>query len=228
MMIFLVVSLQLGGCEQAPPPKKKVVTKKISMPKTDLPKKEALASGMVQKPPATQPAVSIPKIAPLPETSVAPKAAAVTPGQAANPMPTVLATLFGMGAAKAPGKESGRYVPKGKIDPFEPPFKARKANAGRAKRKKPQRELTPLEKIDLSQLRLTAIVQTPRGSRAMVEEASGKGYVIEAGTYIGRNSGQVIEVLPDRVVIEEEEEDIMGEVVIRTREMTLPKLPGEG
>ena len=225
-MILLMVTLQLGGCEQAPPPKKKVFSKKIIIPKQDMQKK-SVATGTVNTvaPPAEIKAVAT---AEVPAAPAALGAVTMSPPPGTQPVPTVLASLFGIGSAKVKGKDSDRYDPKGKIDPFEPPFKARKGNAGRKKRKKPERELTPLEKIDLSQLRLTAIVQTPRGSRAMVEEASGKGYVIEAGTYIGRNGGQVIEVLPDRVVIEEEEEDIMGEVDILTREMKLPKLPGEG
>jgi type IV pilus assembly protein PilP len=55
----------------------------------------------------------------------------------------------------------------------------------------------------------------------MVEEDSGKGYVIKKGTYIGTHSGQVAEILSDRIVVEEEVEDIYGKISVRKREIKL-------
>lgn len=96
------------------------------------------------------------------------------------------------------------------------------------KRKTKRRQpTTPLEKVDLSQLKLTAIIRSPRGNKAMLEEASGKGYWIEKGTYIGRNEGRVTAVLNDRIRIVEKIETILGEVKTRISEITLPKPSGE-
>jgi type IV pilus assembly protein PilP len=119
------------------------------------------------------------------------------------------------------------YNPIGKIDPFEPLFKDKSDDGNVQSQRKKRVPRTPLEKIDLSQLKLVGIILAAGGNKALVEEATGKGYVIEPGTYIGINSGKVIDILKDKVVIEEEEEDILGKVVVRKKEIKLPKPPGE-
>jgi type IV pilus assembly protein PilP len=121
------------------------------------------------------------------------------------------------------------YDPTGRIDPFEPLFRdesgADNAPAkGKRKKRKPQ---TPLERVAISQLKLSAVMRTTKGNSAIVEDASGKGYVIKKGTYVGLNSGQVVKIEKDRVVIEEELENIMGEFVIQNTELKLQKPAGE-
>ena len=51
--------------------------------------------------------------------------------------------------------------------------------------------------------------------------------MIKKGTYVGLNSGQVVKIEKDRVVIEEEIENIMGEFVIQKTELKLQKPAGE-
>lgn len=123
-----------------------------------------------------------------------------------------------------------RYDPKGRIDPFEPLFrqeeKGQKAVKSTSKRKR-RIPTTPLEKVDLSQLKLVATLRATSGDRALVEDATGKGFIIKKGTYIGTNSGVVIEIIKDRVVVEEEVETILGEISIQKRELKLQKPPGE-
>lgn len=118
------------------------------------------------------------------------------------------------------------YNPVGKIDPFEPLFKERPVSIKKKKRKK-RVPRTPLERIDLSQLKLVGIILATGGNRALVEEASGKGYVIKKGTYIGTNSGKVVKIIKEKVLVEEEFEDVFGKIKIRQREIKLPKPPGE-
>ncbi len=121
-----------------------------------------------------------------------------------------------------------RYKPKGKIDPFEPLFREKKSYA---KLKRPKRKKrvprTPLERIELNQLRLVAIVLAQSGNRAMVEESSGKGYIIAKGTYIGTNAGKVTTIDRHKVIVAEEIEDVTGNLKIRNTELKLPKPPGE-
>ena len=120
----------------------------------------------------------------------------------------------------------GAYDAIGKIDPFEPLFKEKPVSDKKNKDKKraPQ---TPLERIDLSQLKLVGIIMASSGNRALVEESSGKGYVIKTGTYIGVNSGKVVKIIKEKVVVEEEFEDVFGKTKLRQREIKLPKPPGE-
>ena len=122
------------------------------------------------------------------------------------------------------------YHAEGKIDPFQPMIKeepaAPAASAAKPKRNKREPQ-TPLERLDLSQLRLTAIVRSASGYRALVEESSGKGYMIGVGTYIGLNGGKVVAIYKDRFVVEEEIEDALGNIKTERREIKLPKPSGD-
>ncbi|MBW2515263.1 MAG: pilus assembly protein PilP [Deltaproteobacteria bacterium] len=122
--------------------------------------------------------------------------------------------------------ERPTYSVKGKVNPFEPLFRERQMVASKSKRKK-RVPRTPLEKIDLSQLKLVGIVTASSGNQALVEESNGKGYVIRKGTYIGTNAGKVVEIENDKVIVAEEYEDVVGNVTLRNKELTLPKPPGE-
>ncbi|UCD77600.1 MAG: pilus assembly protein PilP, partial [Desulfobacterales bacterium] len=119
------------------------------------------------------------------------------------------------------------YDPTGKIDPFEPLFKEEKEVLAKKTKRKKRIPRTPLERIDLSQLKLVGIILATSGNRALVEEASGKGYVIKEGTYIGTNGGKIVSIQKEIVTVEEEFEDVFGKLKIRKRELKLPKPPGE-
>ncbi len=71
--------------------------------------------------------------------------------------------------------------------------------------------LTPLQKYEVSQLKLVAIIIAPEGNIALVEDSAGKGYFLKRGTEIGKNDGKVKTILKDKVVIEEVYEDIFGQ-----------------
>ena len=126
------------------------------------------------------------------------------------------------------------YDPKGKIDPFIPLIKEESKKVGggtvvaaKITQRKKRKPTTPLERIELSQLSLKAIVRSAQGNKALVEEASGKGYIITKGTFIGINQGTVIDIQKDRVIVEEEVESIQGDITLKTRELRLPQPSGE-
>ena len=121
------------------------------------------------------------------------------------------------------------YDPEGKTDPFAPLLKDDPLKVlPDAKTKSEKREpTTPLERIDLSQLKLTAIIRTPSGFKAMVEETTGKGYIVTVGTYVGIHSGKVTNILKDRIIVEEEVEDALGNVANRNSELKFQKPSGE-
>lgn len=123
-------------------------------------------------------------------------------------------------AAQLPGRF---YSRRGRMDPFTPFLYKPEPEVTQTEQEQLQiREpQTPLERMDLAQLRLTVIMRAPGKIRALVEEASGKGYVVSEGTYIGNKGGQVTKILPDRVIIEEKYLDIYGKVAVRERELKL-------
>ena len=125
-----------------------------------------------------------------------------------------------------PGGIPARYDPTGKIDPFEPLYKE-KSTINRKKKQIKRAPRTPLERIDLSQLKLVGIILAASGNRALVEESNGKGYVIKKGTYIGVNGGKIVNINREIVTVEEQFEDVFGKIQTRNRELKLPKPPGE-
>ncbi len=121
------------------------------------------------------------------------------------------------------------YKVEGKIDPFASIFRAGASVLADQDEGKNKRliSLNPIEKVDLSQLKLVGIISAPSGNKALVEDASGKGFVIKKGTRIGINSGKVIKILKNIVVVEEEAESISGETTLIKKELKLQKPPGE-
>ncbi|MDQ7032058.1 MAG: pilus assembly protein PilP [Desulfonauticus sp.] len=109
------------------------------------------------------------------------------------------------------------YDPKGKVDPFVP-FVDR---VNRAFNRSQKRHLTPLERIDVTQLRLEGILWSsdPHLTRAVVELPDGKCFILKQGTVVGQNDGRVIKITPDKVIVKEKVMDIFGN--LKNREVIL-------
>jgi type IV pilus assembly protein PilP len=174
----------------------------------------------ISKKPAIRPKSDITVIKQAVKKSVQPEGGTRVADQKSQPSKSVTV------ASLLPGGVQPMYNPTGKIDPFEPLFRE-KATMAR-KRKKIKREpRTPLERIDLSQLKLVGIILASSGNRALVEESSGKGYVVKSGTYIGINGGKITKIDKEQVTVEEQFEDVFGKIQTQKRKLKLPKPPGE-
>ncbi len=114
------------------------------------------------------------------------------------------------------------YNPAGKRDPFKPFI-----TLG-PRKPAPTARLTPLQRYDVSELKLVGVLKGPMGYRALVEDASGKGFIIlSKGTLIGRENGRVKEIHEDRVIIKQTRQDIFGQIKDREISIRLRK-PEEG
>ena len=123
------------------------------------------------------------------------------------------------------------YDPNVRLNPFIPLFRednkeavADKTDKSKRKKRIPQ---TPLEKISLNQLKLVAIIRSSSGNKALVEDNTQKGYIIKNGTYIGLNSGIVTQINANSVIVEEEIENLLGELILQNTEIKLQKPAGE-
>jgi len=125
-------------------------------------------------------------------------------------------------------KENEHYDSKGKIDPFQPLIQETPQEIKPVVDNKPKRILTPLEKIELSQIRLVAVIIMENKQIAMVEEASGKGYEVGIGTYIGKNQGRISEIRKSSIVVKELVKDYKGRLKEHVQEIKLHKMDGEG
>jgi type IV pilus assembly protein PilP len=115
------------------------------------------------------------------------------------------------------------YDANGKIDPFLPLIQEKIEEPQPAADDNPERALTPLEKVELSQIRLVAVIVMEKKRIAMVEEATGKGYEITIGTFIGRNQGKVTEIKDSSIVVTELVRDFKGKLKEQTQEIKLHK-----
>jgi type IV pilus assembly protein PilP len=115
------------------------------------------------------------------------------------------------------------YNPAGKPDPFKPFIQLTAVRE--ASRNVP---LTPLQKYEVSQLKLVAIISLPEGNIALVEDATGKGYFVKKGTLIGKNDGKVTKILKDKVVVEEVYQDVFGQTKTNEISLLLHKAEGGG
>ena len=208
---LIVCALFLGSCGQAPEPASKPkkasrkITQKVLKPGADSKKLNAAKTNAAQE---TQPIT--------PSSSPTDPAKGNKQGESQQTT-ALMATTF--------------YNPEGRVDPFIALFKE-EPEVVPIPQETPEepteeRYKGPLERIELSQLKLRAVIRSPRGNRALVEEASGRGYIITRGTYIGTHSGTVIDILKDRVVVEEEVKDALGNLKVKETELKFPKPPGE-
>ena len=109
------------------------------------------------------------------------------------------------------------YDPAGRRDPFRPPRAGTTAHTGEQR--------TPLQRYEITQLRLVAVIYDTKDPRAVVEDDQGLGYIVHVGTPIGPNGGQVRGIERGRVLITEDSVDYYGEhrenevtMVLRTAE----------
>ena len=102
------------------------------------------------------------------------------------------------------------YDSTGRRDPFRPP------RVGAVLSGEPR---TPLQRYEIGQLKLVAVIYETREPRAVVEDDQGLGYIVKVGTPIGPNGGQVRAIERGRVVVTEQSVDYYGQQ--RENEVTM-------
>jgi Tfp pilus assembly protein PilP len=70
--------------------------------------------------------------------------------------------------------------------------------------------LSPLQRYELAQLRVVAVLLDIAPPRALLEDNSGMGFIITPGTPVGRRKGVVTSIQPRRVLVEEKTMDFYG------------------
>lgn len=96
------------------------------------------------------------------------------------------------------------YDPIGRRDPFRSFILDRLNEEGKQAK-------GPLEEYDLSQLAVVGVVWDAERPRALVEDPSGRGYVVSEGTAMGKNEGRVITINDNLVLVRETYVDYVGD-----------------
>jgi type IV pilus assembly protein PilP len=136
-------------------------------------------------------------------------AVVVTPSRAekpakAAPAASVAAPAPALPAPMASLPDDDRpFDPTGRRDPFRPPRASAVTRSGEPP--------TPLQRYEIGQLKLVAIIYDTTEPRAVVEDDQGLGYIVRVGTAIGANGGRVRNIERGRVLIEEDSVDFYGE-----------------
>jgi Tfp pilus assembly protein PilP len=229
MLFFLVGGmLGLGGRPEAPEPDiSRSRSVKIERPEKDAPPDKAPAQPAETKKasPETGEGPSEKPVALLPE-GAEPKARGLDDDDTVHSAEKELGELMISEQEALFGEQERLYTRQGRVDPFEPflrkpePETSSDSETDIEQRRVPQ---TPLEKVALSQLKLTAILRlaSEKNPIAMVEDPAGKGYVVKKGTWIGDQGGQIAEILSDRIVVQEQYKDVFGKIAVREIEKKL-------
>jgi Tfp pilus assembly protein PilP len=109
---------------------------------------------------------------------------------------------------------SYHYDPTGKRDPFQ-------SFIAEQKQRMAKMERGPLEQFDLSQLTVVAVVWGTEQPRALVEDPSGRDYVVQVGTPIGKNAGTVTDITDNSVKVRETYVDYLGAQTSKEIEMRI-------
>lgn len=114
-----------------------------------------------------------------------------------------------------------QYRSEGRRDPFESLVKEKPKIQILTPQLDEDRPRGPLERFDISALKLVGIVWGELGHRGLIRAPDNKGYFVTVGTYMGENGGEVVDVTPDRLVIEEKYKDTEGNIVPKTLDLPL-------
>ncbi|UCF88478.1 MAG: pilus assembly protein PilP [bacterium] len=87
----------------------------------------------------------------------------------------------------------------------------------------PEEQLTPLQRVPVTDMRVESIIVSRRRSIAHVITPDGKAHIVTVGTPMGRHKGKIVRITSDEVIVEEQFEDYLGrgfkqETALRLRE----------
>lgn len=111
------------------------------------------------------------------------------------------------------------YNPAGKPDPFRPFVEIDKKKEPPKKEGKKELDLSifPLQRVGTENFRVVGIAGDEARRVAVVEDSAKKFYPVFKGTRIGTKNGRVVEIMADRVIVEEREDNKVKRVILKLR-----------
>ena len=137
--------------------------------------------------------------------------------QKKKPEKKTVAKPTGKPSEPAPSIKIYSYDATGKPDPVVPLITEvqPKKQSVKEKRKRP---LTPLQRYDLKELKLVAIISTGKNATALLEDPAKYGYIVKDGMNVGKNDGVIKKITENGLIIEEKVYNSRGklETIIST------------
>jgi type IV pilus assembly protein PilP len=164
-----------------------------------------------------------PPAAPAPTVPAARVAPAATPKRIQQPPVPPAATATAVAPAQiqntpplAPTAiDNYSYNPSGKPDPFQPFIVVEVA--AKQQVKKAESSMFPLQRAETENYRVVGIAGDKDHRVAIAEDAGKKFYPLFIGTHIGLYKGKVIEIMADRVIVEEYPTKKAKRVILKLR-----------
>ena len=111
------------------------------------------------------------------------------------------------------------YDPKGRRDPFQSMVQL-------LMRMRERSELPPLQRVELSDLKLLGIIWGGYGYYGLIQTPDGKGYTVKEGTLLGTNSGIIKSITEKQLIVSEPTIDMSGKTTTREIEILLRSKEG--
>lgn len=115
------------------------------------------------------------------------------------------------------------YDPTGKPDPFLPLITEARPQQSTAVQSRKRTPLTPLQKFELSDLNLVAIIKTDQKASALLQDPTGFGYIVKEGMLVGKNDGIIKKINGRSITIEEQMYTASGDVESKTTVISIQK-----
>jgi type IV pilus assembly protein PilP len=169
---------------------------------------------------AQQPVPAAQKAPPLQNAAVQQgRLAGQQPGQQAPPLASQDPNTPQIQASDADGTPNFLtpfdYDPRGRRDPFQPPADEKPVEQGSV-----HGPFLPLQKFDIAQIKLSAIIWDVAHPKAMLTDPDGKVFIVGPNTKIGKNNGYIAVIREgEMVIIETTEEN--GRLLSATRILRL-------
>jgi type IV pilus assembly protein PilP len=149
-----------------------------------------------------------------------PKPAASAGAPVAPTAPTAPMTAAAKASALAEVMEGYTYDPKSRRDPFQSLTRLIKVD-------KTREEMPPLQRVQISDLKLLGIMWGGYGYYGLVRTPDGKGYTVKEGMHMGTNNGVITTITDKAIIVSEPSIDIMGnkstkdvEILLRPKEVS--------
>lgn len=167
---------------------------------------ESAKSTSTTVPPA--PSKAEPFIKPAPVKNPATPVTAANPGSATVAVP-----------APPPPADNYSYNPAGKPDPFRPYIVSAIDTAALQKKmlQKAAESIFPLQRAEVDKYRVVGIAGDKDYRVAVAEDSAKKFYPLLIGTRIGLRGGKVVEIMSDRVIVEEIEDKKVKRIILKLR-----------